>query len=272
MIHLATGIAIKRGVRPSLSRVIEEDVVLYYQIPAGATENLNFEAKDIALNPISLDIKISYDNGITFSDCNVPISVNSSICPNPIIKAHMLYTGDVILQNFTGSLKEAYIAYPKILKCNFANSNIIKCKINVASIKDLSGMFMSCTKLVGVKIVGLGSLYPNYGTNLRHLFYNCSNLVDVSISDTRYVTSMDGVFRNCTSLMHGPRLDTRNVTDMGSMFEGCTSLVSIQPMDTSNVMDMDYMFMRCTSLATKPNIFIKEGCSTRNMYYGTTLS
>jgi len=93
-------------------------------------------------------------------------------------------------------------------------------------------------------------------TDMRTMFYGCSNLttLDLSNFDTSNVTDMSGMFYNCSNLtaLNLSIFDTSNVTDMRNMFYGCSNLTTLDlsSFDTSKVTDMSYMFCDCSSLNT----------------------
>ena len=65
-----------------------------------------------------------------------------------------------------------------------------------------------------------------------HWFYSCSNLeniVGMEYLNTSKVTNMEGMFYNCSNLksLNVSNLSTSNVANMSSMFEGCSNLVSL---------------------------------------------
>ena len=73
------------------------------------------------------------------------------------------------------------------------------------------------------------------------MFYECSNLSSVTLSDTSNVTDMNRMFYNCSNLSSVTLNDTSNVTNMGFMFQYCDKLSGVT-LDTSKVTDMNRMF------------------------------
>ena len=67
-----------------------------------------------------------------------------------------------------------------------------------------------------------------YFTNISYMFYNCSNITEIDLSNFEF----------------------SNIIDMNHIFSGCTSLKRIEfgDFNTQNVVDMSYMFYNCTSL------------------------
>jgi len=117
------------------------------------------------------------------------------------------------------------------------------------------------------EIEGLHYLNTSNVTDMSQMFYGCSSLtsVDVSNFDTRNVTDMLGMFYGCSSLtsVDVSNFDTRNVTDMAMMFERCSSLTSVDVsnFNTKNVAEMFEMFLGCKNLK---NIDV-SGFDTRNV-------
>lgn len=83
-------------------------------------------------------------------------------------------------------------------------------------------------------------------TNMRYMFYTCTNLVKVNVSNfnTSNVTNMQAMFRECQKLpvIDLTNFDCTNVTNVDLIFGNCKELVSI-------VGDYDY----CTGNDITPN-------------------
>ena len=101
---------------------------------------------------------------------------------------------------------------------------------------------------------GIDYLNSVRGTNMKGVFYYCSSLISLDLSnfDTSNATDMNGMFYVCRSLisLDLSNFDTSNVTDMGNMFSVCNSLISLDlsNFDTSNVTNMSAMFYNCSLL------------------------
>ena len=95
--------------------------------------------------------------------------------------------------------------------------------------KSCDSWFWSCVKLTEIK--NIENLYTNECTSMSYMFYNCSNLtnLDVSNFDTSKVRGMSYMFYLCKSLtnLDLSNFDISKVTDMDSMFYNCSSLQSI---------------------------------------------
>lgn len=92
------------------------------------------------------------------------------------------------------------------------------------------------------------------------LFYNCSNIVNVSSNflpaTTLAAACYRHMFANCTSLTTVPELPATTLADScyGYMFKDCTSLTTAPalPATTLAVSCYNSMFENCTSLTTAP--------------------
>ena len=114
-----------------------------------------------------------------------------------------------------------------------------------------------------------------------HWFYSCSNLEDIvgmEYLNTSKVTNMEGMFYNCSSLksLDVSNLSTSNVANMSSMFEGCSNLVSLdlENFNMGIVKWVDNMFKDCSNLTTiyaKENFLLGNNVqSGDNMFTGCT--
>ena len=117
---------------------------------------------------------------------------------------------------------------------------------------DSSYLFYVFSKLT--EIENLNLFDTSQVTNMRYMFYRCSNLtsLDVSKFDTSQVTNMYRMFYECNSLtsLDVSEFDTSKVTNMNGMFLRCSSLteLDVSNFNTSNVTDMEQMFFCCSSL------------------------
>ena len=111
-------------------------------------------------------------------------------------------------------------------------------------------------------------------TNMNHMFYFCSNLTSLDLSnfDTSKVTDMAYMFNSCRSLttLDSSNFNTSKVTNMYAMFEYCSSLTSLDlsNFDTSKVKDMGYMFRYCSSLTSIKGMIDLKSCESYvDMFY-----
>lgn len=104
-------------------------------------------------------------------------------------------------------------------------------------------------------------------TNMRSMFYNCDNLINIPQLNTDNVTNMFSAFENCNNLKEIAQLNTNKVTNMRYMFRFCVNLVIAPQINTGNVTDIDFMFGNCTNLVTVPLLDISKVTSIENMFY-----
>ena len=122
--------------------------------------------------------------------------------------------------------------------------------LHTDSVTNMAGMFYGCSSLSSLNVSNFNT---SNVTDMQYMFGGCSGLsnLDVSSFDTQNVTDMSGMFAGCgvTSLDLSD-FDTRNVTDMTYMFYGCGNLtdVDVTSFNTSNVTSMQGTFAYCSSL------------------------
>ena len=113
----------------------------------------------------------------------------------------------------------------------------------------LFGKYTNCTAINNLTMLDTSKV-----TNMGSMFYYCSNLtnLDVSNFDTSKVTKMGSMFRSCSSLteLDVSNFNTTSVTDMNYMFCSCSSLteLNVSNFNTTSVTNMYAMFSSCSSL------------------------
>ena len=121
----------------------------------------------------------------------------------------------------------------------------------------------------------INSLYFSNATDMRYMFYNCTNLQAIPQLDTSNVTDMFYMFFNCKNLQTIPQLDTSNVTNMYAMFGYCSKLqiIDITSLDkvtsTSNISLFAYNCYSLTKLIIR-NMTVVPPLNTnsfRNCYH-----
>ena len=96
--------------------------------------------------------------------------------------------------------------------------------------------------------------FKDLPTNCNHIFYNCSSLINLDLSnfDTKDVMNMSYMFYMCYNLtkVNLSNINTQKVNNMKLMFYNCSSLtnLNLSSFDTRNVKDMKMMFYNCSSL------------------------
>ena len=114
--------------------------------------------------------------------------------------------------------------------------------------------FYGCEKLTDIS--GIGNLKTDNVTNMSLMFYGCSGLtsLDVSNFNTSNVTIMQYIFGECSGLtsLDVSNFNTSNVTYLNGMFSGCSGLTSldVSNFNTSNVTIMQYIFGECSGLTS----------------------
>ena len=112
------------------------------------------------------------------------------------------------------------------------------------------------------------------------LFYNCSNIVNVSsnfLPATTLITyCYTNMFYGCTNLTTAPKLPATSlaISCYQGMFGGCTNLTTAPELPATSLSTYCYthMFYNCTSLTTTPELLatmLAEGCYY-GMFYGCT--
>ena len=103
-------------------------------------------------------------------------------------------------------------------------------------------------------------------TNMKGMFYYCSQLTAIPSINSSLVNDMSYMFYGCSNLTTIPQLDYSNVTTMNNMFRYCSNLITIQLLNTSKVNDMSYMFQECTNL-TIVQINTSKVMNMSSMFY-----
>ena len=114
-------------------------------------------------------------------------------------------------------------------------------------------MFYNCSNLTSLYV-------SNFNTanvvDMCGMFYNCSKLTSLNVSyfNTSKVTDMGGMFANCSGLssLNVTNFDTSSATNLGAMFQGCRGLTSLDlsNFNTANVSRMSQMFEGCSGLTS----------------------
>lgn len=114
--------------------------------------------------------------------------------------------------------------------------------IDTSGVIDMEFMFSDCM------IENPPYLNTSNVTNVRGMFYKCTNLKNIPPYDFSNVTNMNGMFQLCPNITSIPYLDTHNVKDIEFCFSDCTKLKSIPLLDFSKVEKAAAAFAHCTSL------------------------
>ena len=112
--------------------------------------------------------------------------------------------------------------------------------------------FYKMTKLAS--ITGINYLKTSNVTNMKNMFYNCSALKSITLTNfnTTKVTDMSYMFNGCSGLtsLNLSSFNTAAVTNFKCMFQKCTGLTSVDvsKFNTAKATDMSYMFSTCSAL------------------------
>ena len=122
------------------------------------------------------------------------------------------------------------------------------------NVTDMSYMFYNCSNLEHLVI---SELNTSKVTDMQYMFGSCSNLKDIEIGNlfiTPNVTNMAGMFSYCEQLtnLDLSGFNTAKVTDMHDMFHNCMKLMTlnVQSFNTKEVTNMGSMFYNCSALTT----------------------
>lgn len=133
---------------------------------------------------------------------------------------------------------------------------------NLTKTKNVSAMFMNCTKLTNI------INFPN-AVIASNAYANCTSLPSATINMTnpRYLV---GAFKKCTNLktFANTNKDSNQLKDISNLFEGCVSLTKYDNViNTNKVESVVNMFKGCTSL-TSVTLDLTSAKNTVNMFYG----
>ncbi len=131
--------------------------------------------------------------------------------------------------------------------------SIITAEIHVQNMINARGMFYGCTNLLSVDISDFDTSKVE---DMGVMFIDCSSLknIDLSNFDTSESRFMTNMFSGCSSLTNIDlsSFNTENVVGMTAMFAGCSSLTSLDlsNFNMGNVSATEYMFSGCNSLTS----------------------
>lgn len=125
--------------------------------------------------------------------------------------------------------------------------------LNTSNVSNMMLMFYFCSSLTSLDVSDFNT---SNVTNMMDMFCACSGLksLDVSKFNTSNVTNMSAMFHQCSGLtiLDVSNFNTSNVTNMSMLFDRCSGLTSldVSKFDTSNVTDIHQMFNRCSGLTS----------------------
>ena len=125
--------------------------------------------------------------------------------------------------------------------------------LNTSNVTNMEYLFYGCTRLTSLD---LSNFNPANVTDMAYMFYDCTGLTSLDLSNfnTANVTTMSYMLFNCTGLtsLDLSSFNTEKVTSMYYMFRYCTRLTTLDlsSFNTSNVIYMNSMFENCPGLMT----------------------
>lgn len=133
-----------------------------------------------------------------------------------------------------------------LFECFLGNKSMVTSPKIITQATNMRGIFYNCTNLETVLEIDTSN-----ATNIQHLFGLCSKLKTVDLLDTSKAQNMYGVFQDCSSIESVPTLDLTSATSISYLFKGCSKLKKVELV---NVPDRKfdsgtgYVFNNCTSL------------------------
>ena len=133
--------------------------------------------------------------------------------------------------------------------------------LNTENVTNMAYMFYACT---GLTSLDLSNFNTSNVTDMSYMFCSTNLLsLDVSSFNTSKVTNMSYMFNNCQNLtdLDVSSFNTSKVTNMSYMFVNCYKLTSLDlsGFNTAKVTNMEAMFGNCSKLTT---IYAGSGWTT----------
>ena len=125
--------------------------------------------------------------------------------------------------------------------------------LNTSQVTNMTSMFYGCS---GLTSLDLSNFNTSQVTNMTFMFYRCSGLTSLNLSNfnTSQVTKFVCMFYGCSGLtsLDLSNFNTSQATDFGSMFWDCSGLtrLDLSNFNTSQVTNMSLMFSYCDKLRT----------------------
>ena len=116
---------------------------------------------------------------------------------------------------------------------------------------NFSYMFANVSSIISVTLNNINSA----NSNLSHMFYNCTNLQNFSVSNfnpSYKVKDVSYMFYNCYSLKNFffYQFKFYNSMDLSYIFYNCSSLTNFTDLNDIIANDMKYSFYNCSSLTS----------------------
>lgn len=189
---------------------------------------------------------------------NIEIINSSHIADFKFVFSNMKYLKTISIDTSGANRLESMF-----YKSSIANPPVL----NTSNATNVKGMFFECTNLKYIEQYDFSKVTNMWGT-----FAFCSNLTSIPQLDTHNVTDMQYCFQNCASLTTIPQINTSNVTNMHCCFQNCASLTTIPQLDTSNVTNVNSCFSGCTKLKSIPLLDFSKVEGVVDFYQCTSLT
>ena len=125
--------------------------------------------------------------------------------------------------------------------------------LNTSNVANMNGMFWGCSSLTSLDLSNFNTEKVN---DMYGMFSDCKSLTNLDLSNfnTKNVKDMRGMFQNCKALTYLDlsKFNTENVTKITGMFYGCSSLknLDVSNFNTSKVSEMSSMFFGCSAMTS----------------------
>ena len=199
---------------------------------------------------------------ITFMDSYTPASYDekwaADVDGTGDITCYRTGTEIIIAGNGSGKIKanadSSYLFSARGYDCFTELTSIENLAlVDTSNVTNMNWMFYNCS---GLTSLNLSNFNTANVTDMFHMFGRCEGLTSLDISgfDTANVTDMSYMFDSCSKLasLDVSRFNTSQVTNMSGMFSYCRSLASldVSRFNTSQVTNMSNMFESCSKLAS----------------------
>lgn len=122
---------------------------------------------------------------------------------------------------------------------------------NISNVRNLTGLFIGCNKLINVN---LSALNTSKTTNMTYMFCECNSLKEIDIShfNVEKVIDMSNLFSECYSLTKVKmfKTETPKLTDISNMFDNCIRLkmIDLSSITTPSLKNIQPLNRGCDSL------------------------
>lgn len=165
---------------------------------------------------------------------------------NTLLLGSSAYPGTTAWNSPTGMLQRfTYVGTNLITNASYLFNrcySLSRVDMDMLNVTTTNNMFFSCTNLKSVNLTNTQNV-----TDFSRTFDSCYTLKYVSSFSTASATNMSGMFASCASLEAVPFIDASKATNLSSMFAGCTLLKSVS-MNAPVATTTSSMFSGCSAL------------------------